>query len=36
MNHDIEAYFPKSALGTLYSFGIPGQDEIDALGSGDE
>jgi glucose dehydrogenase len=33
---DIEAYFPKSAEGTLYSFGLPGQDEIDAMGEGDE
>ena len=31
-----EAYFPKSTVGTLYSFGLPGADEISKLGAGDE
>jgi polyvinyl alcohol dehydrogenase (cytochrome) len=31
-----EAYFPKSIFGTLYSFGLPGTDEVDRLGEGDE
>jgi outer membrane protein assembly factor BamB len=31
-----EAYFPKKLTGTLYSFGLPGKDEIDRLGKGDE
>jgi glucose dehydrogenase len=31
-----EAYFPKRITGTLYSFGLPGKDEVDALGKGDE
>ncbi len=33
---DVEAYFPKSTTGILYSFGLPGQDEIDKMGAGDE
>ncbi len=31
-----EAYFPKRLTGTLYSFGLPGKDEVDRLGEGDE
>ncbi len=31
-----EAYFPKRLTGTLYSFGLPGQDEVGRMGSGDE
>jgi glucose dehydrogenase len=31
-----EAYFPKSTVGTLYSFGLPGEDEISKLGAGHE
>jgi dienelactone hydrolase len=31
-----EAYFPKRTTGTLYSFGLPGEDEVSRLGSGDE
>lgn len=31
-----EAYFPKSAFGTVYSFGLPGEDEVDRMKSGDE
>ncbi len=31
-----EAYFPKSRNGTLYSFGLPGDDEVSRLGAGDE
>jgi glucose dehydrogenase len=31
-----EAYFPKRLTGTLYSFGLPGEDEVDAMGKGDE
>lgn len=31
-----EAYFPKSATGTLYSFGLPGEDEVCGIGAGDE
>ncbi len=36
VENDSEAYFPKSTKGTLYSFGLPGQDEIDRLGQGNE
>jgi polyvinyl alcohol dehydrogenase (cytochrome) len=31
-----EAYFPKSAAGTVRSFGLPGDDEISRMKSGDE
>ena len=31
-----EAYFPKRLTGTLYSFGLPGKDEVDQMGKGDE
>jgi polyvinyl alcohol dehydrogenase (cytochrome) len=31
-----EAYFPKGVRGTLYSFGLPGPDEVDRMGAGDE
>jgi outer membrane protein assembly factor BamB len=31
-----EAFFPKNAFGTLYSFGLPGEDEVSRLGVGDE
>ncbi len=31
-----EAYFPKRLTGTLYSFGLPGKDEVDRMGKGDE
>jgi polyvinyl alcohol dehydrogenase (cytochrome) len=31
-----EAYFPKRLFGTLYSFGLPGKDEVAAMGKGDE
>jgi glucose dehydrogenase len=31
-----EAYFPKSTTGTVYSFGLPGDDEVSRLKSGDE
>jgi glucose dehydrogenase len=31
-----EAYFPKSATGTVRSFGLPGDDEITRMKSGDE
>jgi glucose dehydrogenase len=31
-----EAYFPKSATGTVRSFGLPGEDEISRMKSGDE
>jgi hypothetical protein len=31
-----EAYFPKKLTGTLYSFGLPGKDEVDGMGEGDE
>jgi len=30
------AYFPKSLLGALYSFGLPGVDEVSNKGRGDE
>ena len=29
-----EAYFPKRLTGTLYSFGLPGEDEVDRMGAG--
>jgi polyvinyl alcohol dehydrogenase (cytochrome) len=31
-----EAYFPKSPTGTVYSFGLPGEDEVDRMRSGEE
>jgi polyvinyl alcohol dehydrogenase (cytochrome) len=31
-----EAYFPKSATGVVYSFGLPGEDEVSRMGSGKE
>jgi hypothetical protein len=31
-----EAYFPKRITGTVYCFGLPGKDEVAALGKGDE
>ena len=31
-----EAYFPKSATGAVYSFGLPGVDEVSRMGSGSE
>ena len=36
IDDDIEAYFPKSSTGILYSFGVDGRDEIDELGEGNE
>jgi polyvinyl alcohol dehydrogenase (cytochrome) len=34
--YDIEAYFPKKYIGVLYSFGLPGEDEVARLGAGKE
>jgi hypothetical protein len=31
-----EAYFPKKMTGTLFSFGLPGEDEVSRLGTGRE
>jgi outer membrane protein assembly factor BamB len=31
---DFEAYFPKKNTGVLYSFGLPGEDEVNRLGAG--
>ena len=31
-----EAYFPKNSLGAVYCFGLPGEDEVSKMGSGDE
>lgn len=31
-----EAYFPKSTTGVLYSFGLPGEDEVSKMGEGNE
>jgi outer membrane protein assembly factor BamB len=31
-----EAYFPKKFTGVLYSFGLPGEDEVSRLGAGKE
>jgi glucose dehydrogenase len=31
-----EGYFPKRFTGTLYSFGLPGEDEVSKMGGGDE
>lgn len=33
-NSDGEAFFPKKATGVLYSFGLPGEDEVSRLGKG--
>ena len=33
---DFEAYFPKKFTGVLYSFGLPGEDEVSRLGAGKE
>jgi hypothetical protein len=33
---DDEAFFPKKATGVLYSFGLPGEDEVSRLGGGKE
>jgi outer membrane protein assembly factor BamB/dienelactone hydrolase len=33
---DFEAYFPKRYTGTLFCFGLPGDDEVGRLGSGTE
>src|SRR4029077_12769379 len=33
---DYEAFFPKRNTGTLYSFGLPGDDEVSRLGAGKE
>jgi outer membrane protein assembly factor BamB len=33
---DYEAFFPKKYTGVLYSFGLPGSDEVDRLGRGTE
>lgn len=36
IQHESEAYFPKSTTGTLFSFGLPGEDEVSKLGDGNE
>jgi polyvinyl alcohol dehydrogenase (cytochrome) len=33
---DYEAFFPKKSTGVLYSFGLPGDDEVSRLGAGRE
>jgi polyvinyl alcohol dehydrogenase (cytochrome) len=33
---DYEAFFPKKYTGVLYSFGLPGEDEVSRLGAGRE
>jgi polyvinyl alcohol dehydrogenase (cytochrome) len=33
---DYEGFFPKKYTGVLYSFGLPGEDEVSRLGSGNE
>jgi polyvinyl alcohol dehydrogenase (cytochrome) len=33
---DFEAFFPKKSTGVLYSFGLPGEDEVSRLGAGRE
>ena len=33
---DYESFFPKKYTGVLYSFGLPGEDEVDRLGVGTE
>jgi polyvinyl alcohol dehydrogenase (cytochrome) len=32
----LESYFPKGSVGTLYSFGLPGEDEVGRMGKGSE
>ncbi|HUE72741.1 MAG TPA: PQQ-binding-like beta-propeller repeat protein, partial [Pirellulaceae bacterium] len=36
MPGDYEAYFPKRNTGTLFCFGLPGEDEVAKMGSGSE
>ena len=36
VENDAEAYYPKSTTGTLYCFGLPGEDAIDKLAAGSE
>jgi hypothetical protein len=31
-----EAYFPKSATGAVWSFGLPGEDEVSRMKAGEE
>jgi hypothetical protein len=33
---EYEAFFPKKFTGVVYSFGLPGEDEVDRLGAGKE
>ena len=33
---DFEAYFPKRYSGTVFSIGLPGEDEISRVGEGKE
>jgi polyvinyl alcohol dehydrogenase (cytochrome) len=33
---DVEAYFPKKRTGVLYSFGLPGEDEVSRMGDAKE
>jgi len=33
---EAEVYFPKKSTGVLYSFGLPGEDEVSRLGAGRE
>jgi outer membrane protein assembly factor BamB len=33
---DYEAFFPKKSTGVLYSFGLPGDDEVGRMGAGKE
>jgi hypothetical protein len=33
---DYETFFPKKYTGVLYSFGLPGEDEVSRLGAGNE
>ena len=33
---DYEAFFPKKSTGVLYSFGLPGDDEVSRMGAGTE
>jgi outer membrane protein assembly factor BamB len=33
---DYETFLPKKYTGVLYSFGLPGEDEVDRLGAGAE
>jgi outer membrane protein assembly factor BamB len=34
--NDYEAFFPKKYTGVLYSFGLPGEDEVSRMGAGKE